>query len=79
MLHEVSDTSHKGGTNTMFKTQAAEPVTPWTGQKWEYTKIKKMSDDLVELNRLGQEGWELVGYAGSGRAATLKRPLPRLS
>lgn len=46
-------------------------------QKWEYLIINV--PDQAELNRLGSEGWELIGVAGTGTQyysvrAFLKRP-----
>jgi len=31
-------------------------------QKWEYKQVEKYLSDL-EINKLGYEGWELVGFA----------------
>ena len=45
--------------------------------RWEY-KIAALSGPFLnphkELNKLGDDGWELVGV--SGKTAYLKRPLP---
>ena len=48
-------------------------------QKWEYKVIKGSSTNEDELNRLGQEGWELVTAAlgaDSSFRLYLKRPTP---
>jgi hypothetical protein len=42
----------------------------WRSDVWQ--EVNNMTD---ELNRLGHEGWEVVGYAEfSGQIVILKRP-----
>lgn len=33
--------------------------------KWEYKIVKTRSQPEVELNKLGEQGWELVGFSRS--------------
>ncbi len=44
-------------------------------QKWEYKWIK-LTDADTEMNRMGEDGWELVGImpAQWGSAVVFKRP-----
>ena len=47
-------------------------------QLWEYTIVRKSdrAESIVEANRLGAEGWELVAVAGAGGIDMyFKRPL----
>ena len=54
-------------------------------ERWEYTMLKTMiasnredlSNILEDINKLGADGWELVGSAGDcGRILLFKRKLP---
>ncbi len=56
---------------------AIVPVRP-ARQAWEYRQLGSMAgQELIEaLNKAGTEGWEAVGWSGTGtdRAILLKRP-----
>ncbi|MDQ1611385.1 MAG: hypothetical protein QOG00_1316 [Pyrinomonadaceae bacterium] len=43
-------------------------------QKWEYKMIDSYRLEESELNRLGDEGWELVIYSYDGSYFIFKRP-----
>jgi hypothetical protein len=49
-----------------------EPALPWSGPQWEY-KLLTANQGESKLNRLGREGWEVVGVLPS--TTFLKRPL----
>jgi ATP-dependent Clp protease ATP-binding subunit ClpC len=52
------------------------PAWPPPTMRWEYRVLDASDDDLAaELNKLGQEGWELVLRLDDGRLI-FKRPLP---
>ena len=46
--------------------------------KWEYKTISANLLQDSELNKLGQQGWEMAGISASanGRVAVMKRKLP---
>ncbi|MDD7015378.1 MAG: hypothetical protein PUI24_10420 [Spirochaetales bacterium] len=42
--------------------------------RWEYRRGDAIGQDLKELNALGKEGWETVGYVQG--SVLLKRKIP---
>ena len=46
--------------------------------KWEYTTVTAYGtgDSLIEINKLGKQGWEAVSSTGAPQQFLLKRKIP---
>jgi hypothetical protein len=66
------------GTATVALAPNAVVATRGTRQGWEYRQLSAVAgQDLVELlNKAGADGWEAVGWSGTGenRSLLMKRP-----
>jgi hypothetical protein len=65
------------GTATVALAPNAVVGTRETRQAWEYRRVNAGPDLIELLNKAGTEGWEAVGWSGTGSDQTLLLKRPR--